>query len=212
MHDNPEKATQTFKLVEQATKQQNLQNEKGQAKGIRSSSGQKALNAVASDKVVDPCQAHDRMLDEVKALQPNHKSRLEAIERVEKACPRDLETCRDEGCKRELVDFVAEGKLKKSSGIEEVERIRLLHEKRARKEQNERKAERIRKKSEKMERQRQERIQEAAAAKAAAKENGVEEKAEEAALASTADDALATEGQEEAKEERAPLPEVANPS
>lgn len=211
LQDDLEKATQTFELVEQATKQQNLQNEKEQGKGIRTASGQKALNAVAMDKAVDPRQARDGVLGEVKALQPNHESRLEAIERAEKARQRDLETRRDDEFKRELGDFVAEGKLKKSGGVEEVERIRLMREERARKEHNEREAERIRKKSEKMEQQRQERMQ-AAAAEAAAQENGTEEKAEEAAPTAAADDAPATEAQEETKEERAPSPEGANPS
>ncbi|KAJ4399442.1 Bud site selection protein 6 [Didymella pomorum] len=211
LQDDLEKATQTFELVEQATKQQNLQNEKEQGKGIRTASGQKALNAVALDKAVDPRQARDGVLGEVKALQPNHESRLEAIERAEKARQRDLETRRDDEFKRELGDFVAEGKLKKSGGVEEVERIRLMREERARKEHNEREAERIRKKSEKMERQRQERMQ-AAAAEAAAQENGTEEKAEEAAPAAAADDVPATDAQEDAKEERAPSPEGANSS
>ncbi|UPX16780.1 Bud site selection protein 6 [Ascochyta rabiei] len=205
LQDDLEKATQTFELVEQATKQQNLQNEKEQGKGIRTASGQKALNAVALDKAVDPRQARDGVLGEVKALQPNHESRLEAIERAEKARQRDLETRRDDEFKRELGDFVQEGKLKKSGGVEEVERIRLMREERARKEHMEREAERIRKKSEKMERERQARM-EAAAAEAAAHDNGTEETAEEAA---PAEDAPA---QEEAKEERAPSPEGANPS
>ena len=209
LQDDLEKATQTFELVEQATKQQNLQNEKDQAKGVRTVSGQKALNAVAMDKAVDPRQARDGVLGEVKALQPNHESRLEAIERAEKARQRDLETRRDDAFKRELGDFVAEGKLKKSGGVEEVERIRLMREERARKEHMEREAERIRKKSEKMERQRQERMQ-AAAAEAAAQENGTEEKAEDTPAAPT-EDALAPETLE-ANEERAPLPEGANPS
>lgn len=207
LQDDLEKATQTFELVEQATKQQNLQNEKDQAKGTRSVSGQKALNAVAIDKAVDPRQARDGVLGEVKALQPNHESRLEAIERAEKARQRDLETRRDDEFKRELGDFVAEGKLKKSGGVEEVERVRLMREERARKEHNEREAERIRKKAEKMESQRQARAEAAAAEAAAAQQNGTEEKTEEAAAAPA--DAPA---QEESKEERAPSPEGANPS
>ena len=205
LQDDLEKATQTFELVEQATKQQNLQNEKEQGKGIRTASGQKALNAVSMDRAVDPRQARDGVLGEVKALQPNHESRLEAIERAEKARQRDLETRRDDEFKRELGDFVTEGKLKKSGGVEEVERVRLMREERARKEHMEREAERIKKKSEKMERERQARA-EAAAAEAAAAQNATEEKAEEAA---PAEDAPA---KEEAKEERAPSPEGANPS
>lgn len=205
LQDDLEKATQTFELVEQATKQQNLQNEKDQVKGVRTASGQKALNAVSLDRAVDPRQARDGVLGEVKALQPNHESRLEAIERAEKARQRDLETRRDDEFKRELGDFVSEGKLKKSGGVEEVERVRIMREERARKEHNEREAERIRKKSEKMEAQRQARA-EAAAAEAAAAQNGAAENPEEAP---PADDAPAPD---DAKEERAPSPEGANPS
>ena len=205
LQDDLEKATQTFELVEQATKQQNLQNEKDQGKSMRTVSGQKVLNAVAIDKAVDPRQARDGVLGEVKALQPNHESRLEAIERAEKARQRDLETRRDDEFKRELGDFVQEGKLKKSGGVEEVERVRLMREERARKEHMEREAERIRKKSEKMERDRQARM-EAAAAEAATEEQSTEEKVEEAAPAED------VPTPEETKEERAMSLEGANPS
>ncbi|KAI2485823.1 Actin-interacting protein [Pyrenophora tritici-repentis] len=145
LQDDLEKAAQTLELVEQATKQQNLENEKEASgkSGMRSASGRNMLNAVAMDKVVDPRQARDGVLGEVKALQPNHESRLEAIERAEKARQRDLETRNDDEFKRELGSFVEEGKLKKSGGVEEAERLRKAKDERARKENFEREAARL---------------------------------------------------------------------
>lgn len=196
LQDDLEKAAQTFELVEQATKQQNLETEKEQGgKGMRSASGRSALNAVALDKSVDPRQARDGVLGEVKALQPNHESRLEAIERAEKARQRELATRKDDEFKRELGSFVEEGKLKKSGGVEEVERLRKMKDERARKENAEREAARLRAKAEKAERER-----EAAAAAAAAAANGETEESEQA-------------NQDEGQEERPRTPEGgANPA
>lgn len=164
LQDDLEKAAQTFELVEQATKQQNLETEKESGKGLRSASGRNMVNAASFDKAVDPRQARDGVLGEVKALQPNHESRLEAIERAEKARLRDLETRNDDEFKRELGNFVEEGKLKKSGGVEEAERLRKTKDERARKENFEREAARQRAKAEKAERE--------ATAAAAAAANG----------------------------------------
>ncbi|KAG9190775.1 hypothetical protein G6011_08863 [Alternaria panax] len=168
LQDDLEKAAQTLELVEQATKQQNLESEKEAGKGMRSASGRNMLNAVALDKAVDPRQARDGVLGEVKALQPNHEGRLEAIERAEKARQRDLETRNDDEFKRELGNFVEEGKLKKSGGVEEAERLRKAKDERARKENFEREAARQRAKAEKQQRE----AEAAAAAAAAAATNG----------------------------------------
>jgi hypothetical protein len=171
LQDDLEKTAQTLELVEQATKQQNLETEKEQGKTLRSASGRNAaISAAALDKIVDPREARDGVLGEVKALQPNHESRLEAIERAEKARQRELATRNDDEFKRELGNFVEEGKLKKSGGIEEVERLRKAKDERARKEFQEREAQRLLAKAAKQERER-EAAREAAAAAAAA-ENG----------------------------------------
>ncbi|KAH7401553.1 actin interacting protein 3-domain-containing protein [Pyrenochaeta sp. MPI-SDFR-AT-0127] len=167
LQDDLEKAAQTFELVEQATKQQNLETEKESGKGLRSASGRNVVNAASYDKAMDPRQARDGVLGEVKALQPNHESRLEAIERAEKARQRDLETRNDDEFKRELGNFVEEGKLKKSGGVEEAERLRKTKDERARKENFEREAARQRAKAEKAERE----AATAAAAAAAATAN-----------------------------------------
>lgn len=192
LQDDLEKATETLELVEQATKQQNLQAEDGKGQGTRSASGRNLLHAAAFDKAVDPRQARDGVLGEVKALQPNHESRLEAIERAEKARQRELAN-RDGGeFKKELGEFVGEGKLKKSGGVEEVERLRKAKDERARKENHELQAARAKARAEKQA------AEAAAAAAAATNGDGTEEKEGEAA---------GEEADQEAKEERAPTPE-----
>ncbi|GAA5991329.1 hypothetical protein JCM10908_003261 [Rhodotorula pacifica] len=63
------------------------------------------------------------VLMEVKALSPDPTKRLEAIERAEKQRQAELASRTDEFAE-ELGDFVGKGRLKKSGGIEETERIR----------------------------------------------------------------------------------------
>jgi len=130
LEDDLEKAAATFALVEQATRQQNLDNPKGTA--VRSAS--KTLNPIALDRGGDPLKAKDGVLGEVKALRPNHESRLEAIERAEKARQKELEERKGGEFQKELGSFVEEGKLKKSGGVDEVERLRKAKDERARKE------------------------------------------------------------------------------
>ncbi|KAL9112897.1 MAG: hypothetical protein Q9187_007708 [Circinaria calcarea] len=132
LEDDLEKATQTFALVEEATKQQNLQaaHIPGGGTTLRSTS----RGMIASDTDVDPVKAKDGVLGEVRALQPNHETRLEAIERAEKARQKELEDRRDGEFKRELGSFVDEGKLRKSGGVEEAERLRKAKDERLRRE------------------------------------------------------------------------------
>jgi len=122
LEDDLEKATQTFALVEQATKQQHLQSGQGQGVALRSTS--KGLASISADQDIDPMKAKDGVLGEVRALRPNHESRLEAIERAEKARQRELETRLEGEFTKEVASFVEEGKLKKSGGVEEAERLR----------------------------------------------------------------------------------------
>jgi len=122
LEDDLDKATQTFALVEQATKQQNLQTTQGNGVALRSTS--KGLASIASDQDIDPRKAKDGVLGEVRALQPNHETRLEAIERAEKARLRELETRQEGEFTKEVASFVEEGRLKKSGGVEEAERLR----------------------------------------------------------------------------------------
>ncbi|OKL58836.1 hypothetical protein UA08_05496 [Talaromyces atroroseus] len=128
LEDDLEKAAQTFALVEQATRQQNVQTPDG-VPVLRSTSRNLAI-----DQGVDPIKAKDGVLGEVRALQPNHESRIEAIERAEKARQRELESRRVGLFQKELGQFVEEGKLKKSGGFEEAERLRRAKDDRIRKE------------------------------------------------------------------------------
>ena len=140
LEDDLEKATQTFALVEQATKQQNLHSGQGTGVALRSTS--KGLAAIASDQDIDPMKAKNGVLGEVRALQPNHETRLEAIERAERARQRELENRREGEFTKELGSFVEEGRLKKSGGVEETERLRKAKDDRNRREAWEKQQER----------------------------------------------------------------------
>ncbi|KAJ5086403.1 Actin interacting protein 3 [Penicillium alfredii] len=129
LQDDLEKAAQTFALVEQATKEQAMGNANPGGVTLRSTS-----RTLGIDPSVDPMKAKDGVLGEVRALQPNHESRLEAIERAEKARKKELETRRIGLFQKELGAFVEEGKLKKSGGVEETERLRTAKDDRIRKE------------------------------------------------------------------------------
>jgi hypothetical protein len=129
LQDDLEKATQTFALVEQATKEQVMTNAAGGPAAVRATS-----RSLGIDPTIDPMKAKDGVLGEVRALQPNHESRLEAIERSEKARKKELETRRNNMFQKELGAFVEEGRLKKSGGFEETERLRTAKDDRIRKE------------------------------------------------------------------------------
>ncbi|OJD19979.1 hypothetical protein AJ78_00175 [Emergomyces pasteurianus Ep9510] len=132
LEDDLEKATQTFALVEQATKQQSLHSTSN------ATPGPQGLRNVSRnfpvDEPLDPMKAKDHLLGEVRALQPNHQDRLEAIERAEKARQKELESRSVGQLQKELGKFVQEGKLKKSGGFEEIERMRKAKDDRIRKE------------------------------------------------------------------------------
>jgi hypothetical protein len=123
LQDDLEKANQTFALVEQATKEQ-----------LKDSTGPTRARGLNHVVAADPSIAKEGVLDEVRALQPNHEDRLEAIERAEKLRQRELESRRGGEFQKELGNFVEEGKLKKSGGFEEVERSRKAKDDKIRKE------------------------------------------------------------------------------
>ncbi|KAG9236219.1 actin interacting protein 3-domain-containing protein [Amylocarpus encephaloides] len=128
LQDDLEKATQTFALVEQATKEQTKDATPG---AINPRILSKGLNHVSA---ADPAAAKEGVLDEVRALQPNHENRLEAIERAEKLRQKELESRRGGEFQKELGNFVEEGRLKKSGGFEEVERARKARDEKTRRE------------------------------------------------------------------------------
>jgi hypothetical protein len=124
LQDDLEKATQTFALVEQATKEQ-----------LKDTPGTRVLSRGLNHvPAADPSVAKEGVLGEVRALQPNHENRLEAIERAEKLRQKELESRRGGEFQKELGNFVEEGRLKKAGGFEEVERARKAKDERIRKE------------------------------------------------------------------------------
>ncbi|KFX99898.1 hypothetical protein V490_01595 [Pseudogymnoascus sp. VKM F-3557] len=127
LQDDLEKATQTFALVEQATKEQ-MKDVPG---GTPAGRAVKGLNHVT---LADPTVAKEGVLGEVRALQPNHEGRLEAIERAEKLRQKELEGRKGGEFQKELGSFVEGGKLKKSGGFEEVERARKARDEKTRRE------------------------------------------------------------------------------
>lgn len=111
-------AAETFSLVEQATKQQNAETADGKPIVLRSTSRTHPL-----DSDMDPMKVKDSVLGEVRALRPNHETRLEAIERAEKARQKELQDRHENvAFKKELGNFVHESKLRKTVGIDELER------------------------------------------------------------------------------------------
>src|SRR5205085_3261873 len=63
------------------------------------------------------------VLQEVKGIAPDHERRLKALEQAEKQRERDLANHIDD-FEAELTSFVAENKLKKTGGAQEIERLR----------------------------------------------------------------------------------------
>ncbi|OBT76124.1 hypothetical protein VF21_04874 [Pseudogymnoascus sp. 05NY08] len=128
LQDDLEKATQTFALVEQATKEQ-MKDLPGGAPG-----GRVPLKSLNHVTLADPTVAKEGVLGEVRALQPNHEGRLEAIERAEKLRQKELEGRKGGEFQKELGNFVEGGKLKKAGGFEEVERARKAKDEKTRRE------------------------------------------------------------------------------
>jgi hypothetical protein len=131
LRDDLEKASGTLSLVEQATKEQMKDNGTG-ASASSARNFSKGLSSLGNS--MDPNAAKEGVLGEVRALQPNHENRLEAIERAEKMRKMELESRKGNAMTKELANFVEEGKLKKSGGFEEVERARKAKDDRIRRE------------------------------------------------------------------------------
>lgn len=130
LRDDLEKASETFALVEQATKEQM----KDAGTGPSASTARTFSKVVNLGNSVNQSAAKEDMLGEVRALQPNHEDRLEAIERAEKLRQKELKNRSDNPLHREIRNFVAEGKLKKSGGFEEIERARVAKDEKIRRE------------------------------------------------------------------------------
>lgn len=131
LRDDLEKASETFMLVEQATKEQMKDDGTGASAG---SARQFSRGLENLGNSLDQNAAKEGVLGEVRALQPNHENRLEAIERAEKLRQKELQGRNDNALHKEIKDYVREGRLKKSGGCEEVERARQAKDDRIRRE------------------------------------------------------------------------------
>ncbi|AET37665.1 formin-mediated actin nucleation enhancer Ecym_1439 [Eremothecium cymbalariae DBVPG len=69
-------------------------------------------------------ELRDRLLSEVQSLNPDHESRVQAIQRAEKLREKELQYKDGNAFELELEDFVGSGAFKRAGGIEEVERLR----------------------------------------------------------------------------------------
>ena len=136
LQDDLTKASETFALVEAATKEQMKDAGAGGAAATGAVARQmsRGHGGFESNAAVDPSAAKEGVLGQVRALQPNHEDRLEAIERAEKLRQKELESRHENPLNRELKDFVGEGRLKRSGGFEEVERARRAKDERIRRE------------------------------------------------------------------------------
>ncbi|KAG7193843.1 Bud site selection protein 6 [Scheffersomyces spartinae] len=68
----------------------------------------------------------EAVLEEVTALRPNHQSRVQAIEKAEKLREKQKELSSLSEFQEELGTFVGDSRLKKSGGIDELERVRQM--------------------------------------------------------------------------------------
>jgi hypothetical protein len=131
LKDDLDKASETFTLVEQATKEQMKDNGTG-ASASTARQFSRGLSNLGNS--LDQSAAKEDLLGEVRALQPNHENRLEAIERAEKLRQKELAGRKGNPMLREISNYVQDGKLKKSGGFEEVERARKAKDDRIRRE------------------------------------------------------------------------------
>ena len=95
--------------------------------GQRTSS--KSLKQPTAPAGPDAGRSYEFAMSEVRALQPNHDLRIAAIEDAERSRQEYLASGgADDIFKKELSRFVGDDKLKKTGGVEEVERLRIQRE------------------------------------------------------------------------------------
>ncbi|KAG5417629.1 BUD6 [Candida metapsilosis] len=116
LQEDLQKIQETYELIEQCSIEQ--------SKGLSS----KRNKFMANLHIPEPGESlHDiqgQVLVDIAQLNPNHESRLEAIERAEKLRERERQLSRLNKFQEELGDFVEDKKLKKSGGIEGIENFR----------------------------------------------------------------------------------------
>lgn len=120
LEDDIKKIEETFNLIEQCSLEQSKQN------------AYKRNKFVSQLYIPEPGESFhsikDEVLNEVAALKPDHEKRLQAITKAEKIREKEREMMRLDKFQEELGDFVDDSKLKKSGGIDELERMRQLRD------------------------------------------------------------------------------------
>lgn len=118
LEEDISKIRETFDLIEQCSLEQSKQ------------SNHRRNKVVANLYIPEPGEnlnnIKDAVLNEVVALRPDHQSRVDAINRAERLREKEREMMRLTKFQQELGTFVDDSKLKKSGGIEELERQRQL--------------------------------------------------------------------------------------
>ncbi|KAK7679294.1 hypothetical protein QCA50_017681 [Cerrena zonata] len=116
LQEDIKKIEETFDLIEKCSTEQSKQG------------AYKRNKVVARLHIPEPGEnlhdLKDAVLNEVVTLRPDHASRLEAIAKAEKLREKEREMMQLTKFQEELGDFVGDSKLKKSGGIEELERLR----------------------------------------------------------------------------------------
>ncbi|KAI5951331.1 BUD6 [Candida jiufengensis] len=122
LQEDLKKIQETFALIEQCSKEQTK----------NGGSSAKRRNFFLSN-IPEPGEnlnnVKDAVLIDIQQLNPDHESRVEAIERAEKLREREKQLSRLNKFQEELGDFVEDNKLKKSGGIAELEIQRMQRDK-----------------------------------------------------------------------------------
>lgn len=118
LEDDLSKIRETYDLIEQCSVEQSKQ-----AKSRRN-------KVVANLYIPEPGESlesiKDAVLNEVASLRPDHESRVEAINRAEKLREKNRQLLNMTEFQEELGSFVDDAKLRKSGGVDEIERQRQL--------------------------------------------------------------------------------------
>ncbi|CAX45064.1 bud polarity/site selection protein (BUD family), putative [Candida dubliniensis CD36] len=118
LQDDIKKIEETYNLIEQCSIEQ--------IKGASSKRNKIVANLYIPEPGESLHDLKDAVLNDIAGLTPNHESRLEAIERAEKLREKERDMMKLTKFQEELGDFVEDRKLKKSGGIEELEKQRQL--------------------------------------------------------------------------------------
>ena len=119
LQDDIKKIEETYNLIEQCSIEQ--------IKGASSKRNKIVANLYIPEPGESLHDLKDAVLNDIVGLTPNHESRLEAIERAEKLREKERDMMKLTKFQEELGDF-EDKKLKKSGGIEEIEKQRQLRD------------------------------------------------------------------------------------